>query len=789
MSVIQHPSTKNSTSRNMDSRIEELERELRAAREAAALEKARAEAEKARAEAEKARAEAEKARVEAEKARVEAEIRDTTLSEYLEACHNLLYANFKVEVNEKFTSKGSITSPVGRRIPPRLEPWDDFLEEQRTIFGTLLSKFPVHTAAFRSRHYLRTRGKVIAARSVGDEEALKLVYHDLVTEPVTLIFERLQDEDGIRAEFDIGAGIAFETRVNALGEANPESTERPRTPDSMANRFRPDQICAYRRDGADPDQRTMAFIIEQKAPLKLTMPHLRSGLRAMNILEEVVNRPTKPPQEDKAAVFQYHADRLVASALTQTFDYMIQAGLTYGCLTTGQGFVFLKIDWTDPITLFYHLAEPGPEVDEHRENFLCCTAVSQMLAFTILALDSGATGERGQDDRQRAIEKLKTWNVDWELILRSIPPTERTAPPTSPAYQPRTYKGVDRSPYLLRPARSRAAGRPRCRPGPAERDRSPESDEEGSEPRMPDTPSPVQPRNAHRALARRPLGNSGNAGSSSSGSRSSNRRYCTQNCLRGLVAGDVLDEECPNVALHRKTDGDRRHPLDHASWLCLLREQLRRTLDDGVVPLKKQGARGVLFQVTLLAYGYTFVSKATTARFVRELEHEAQVYERLRPLQGDRVPVFLGAVDLRQVGRRYYYDIGVHIVYMMLVSWGGRSLDEVEVSDMAKVEREVMRAVRALHPQGVVHTDVRDANILWNAETERAMVIDFEQAVLAERPRRALDPIVPNKRALRANVDTKTTVARPKSKKDAIWLNMQQEDILAAKFALHWPRK
>ncbi|AEO59783.1 hypothetical protein MYCTH_2119902 [Thermothelomyces thermophilus ATCC 42464] len=703
-------------------------------------------------------------------------VRDTTLSEYLEACHNLLYANFKVEVNEKFTSKGSITSPVGRRIPPRLEPWDDFLEEQRTIFGTLLSKFPAHTAAFRSQHYLRTRGKVIAARSIGDEEALKLVYQDLVTEPVTLISQRLQDKDSIRAEFDIGAGIAFETRLNALGEANRESTERPRTPDGMANRFRPDQICAYRRDGADPDQRTMAFIIEQKAPHKLTMPHLRSGLRAMNIFEEVVNRPTSPPQEDKEALFQYHADRLVAAALTQTFDYMSQAGLTYGCLTTGQGFVFLKIDWTDPITLLYHLAEPGPEVDEHRENFLCCTAVSQMLAFTILALDSGATGERGQDKRQRAIKKLKTWNVDWELILRSIPPTERTAPPTSPAYQPRTYKGVDRSPYLLRPARSRAAGRPRCRPGPAERDRSPEFDEEGSEPRMPDTPSPVQPRNAQRAPARRPRGNNGNAGSSSSGSRSSNRRYCTQNCLRGLVAGMFLTR-------------NRRHPLDHASWLGLLREQLRRTLDDGVVPLRKQGARGVLFQVTLLAYGYTFVSKATTARFVPELEHEAQVYERLRPLQGDRVPVFLGAVDLRQVGRRYYYDIDVQLVYMMFVSWGGCSLDEVEVSDMAKLEREVMRAVRALHPHGVAHTDMRDANILWNAETERAMVIDFEQAVLAEPPRRGLGPIVPNKRALRANVDTKTAVAGPKSKQDAILLKMQQEDILGAKYALYWPRK
>ena len=246
------------------------------------------------------------------------------------------------------------------------------------------------------------------------------------------------------------------------------------------------------------------------------------------------------------------------------------------------------------------------------------------------------------------------------------------------------------------------------------------------------------------------------------GGRVSNRQYCTQKCLLGLVAGDILDEECPNVTLHRGTDGDRRHQVDHAAWLGLLREQLGRTLDDGVVPLRKQGARGVLFQVTLLAYGYTFVSKATTVRFVRELEHEAKVYERLRPLQGVRVPVFLGAVDLREVGRTYYYNIEVHIIYLMLVLWGGLSLDEAEVSDKAKVKRGLVQSVRVLYAHGVAHTDVRDANVLWDEKTKRAMVIDFEQAVLAERPRPALAPVVPNKRARRTGLDKNTVTSKPR---------------------------
>ena len=199
------------------------------------------------------------------------------------------------------------------------------------------------------------------------------------------------------------------------------------------------------------------------------------------------------------------------------------------------------------------------------------------------------------------------------------------------------------------------------------------------------------------------------------------------------------------------------------------------------MPLRKQGARGVLFQVTLLAHGYTFVSKATTARFVPELQHEATIYERLQPLQGTHVPVFLGAVDLREVGRTYYYDIDVRIIYLVLLSCGGRSLYDVEVSGEAKVQREVIQSVRALHLHGVIHTDVRDANVLWDEDAQRAMVIDFEQAVLVERPRPVLAPIVPNKRSRQAGADaTNTTASKPRSRSDVIRFKMQ-EDILYAK--------
>jgi len=65
---------------------------------------------------------------------------------------------------------------------------------------------------------------------------------------------------------------------------------------------------------------------------------------------------------------------------------MIEGGLEYGLLTTGEAIVFLKINWDDPNILYYHLAEPGSEVQVHPDASRYCTAIAQVLAFSLIAL-------------------------------------------------------------------------------------------------------------------------------------------------------------------------------------------------------------------------------------------------------------------------------------------------------------------------------------------------------------------------------------------------------------------
>ncbi|EEU36831.1 uncharacterized protein NECHADRAFT_94028 [Fusarium vanettenii 77-13-4] len=703
----------------------------------------------------------------------EKETRPTTLDEYINACHDLVFTKFSVQTNKSLTSKGSITNPRNKFCPTRLEPWVDFLEEQRITFGAVYSTLTNANAnddrSFESQAFLRGLGARVSRRAISNEKDLEHFQHNSVEDPVRSIVQRLTEEAAFHDEFNVGDGIIFENHPSAISDVAEEVVERqgppvtpPRTPGPDGfdrGQLRPDQICVYTAD-EQSSLRNMAYVMEYKAPHKLTPVHMRAGLHSMDIHKQVVNRATVPTADDQEALFQYHAERLATAAITQTYHYMMESGLEYGLLTTGETIVFLKIDWQkDPGTLYFHLAEPGPEVLAHPDNLRSCTAVSQTLTFSLMAVGPpGRRRQHGQDERQQAMERLKTWSEDYEIMLRSIPVSERTAPADSPAYEPRT---------------------------------SPESSDDEPERPLPSTPTPAPraegqgTRRSQRILARRPRGGGNNNNNSNNNSNSgtggagagegssgrpggSVRQYCSQKCLRGLMAQSPLDKGCPNVMLHREHDDGRQthHPVDHSEWLRLLRKQLKRSLDEGVVPLGKEGSRGVLFQLTLLKYGYTFVSKGTVAAFIEDLEHEAAVYQHLHRLQGISVPVFMGAIDLRDLGRTYYYDLRVYIVHLSFLSWGGESLDCAEnLCKMDKsLEREVLRSLRELHMEGVVHLDVREANALINHETGRVMIIDFERASILEKTRRPPAP---------GGVEDCTAVSQPRPR--------QANDILMAR--------
>ncbi|KAI3579717.1 hypothetical protein IWW34DRAFT_619517, partial [Fusarium oxysporum f. sp. albedinis] len=83
--------------------------------------------------------------------------------------------------------------------------------------------------------------------------------------------------------------------------------------------------------------------------------------------------------------------------------------------------------------------------------------------------------------------------------------------------------------------------------------------------------------------------------------------------------------------------------------------------------------------------------------------------------------------------RTYYYFHRVYIVHLTFLPFAGESLDEADTrKDLESLATEALRAV---HQEGVMHQDVRRENMLFCREVRSVMVIDFERALLVERPR------------------------------------------------------
>jgi hypothetical protein len=477
---------------------------------------------------------------------------------------------------------------------------------------------------------------------------------------------------------------------------------------------------------------------EYKPAHKLSVFNLRAGLLradsgSMNVPKDVINRITIP--QDPADKFVYHSERLVAAALMQTYSYMIENGLEYSQLATGEADVFLRVLEDEPHTLYYHLAEPRfeAEADSEVDILLCRTAVSQTLTFCLMAMSSKP---RSQLWRNHTMETASKAVIDHESVLRQIPVEEKALTPPSSVFNARIYP-VNRSPIKLRPRKSRH-GRSSCGSIPVHKDAT---DPSSSSDELSDAETPSKPSSHARQPGKKQA--TGNTVQSDEQTNTRQRSYCTQACLLGLIRRHLLDEACPNVDAHRIYGTGSYHSLNKKSFVSLISSQLARDPDNGCEPLGKQGARGALFKLTLKSHGYTFVAKGTVLAFKERLKHEVLVYKHLSDVQGKLVPVYLGNFSLVST---YFLDVGVRIVYMLLMSWAGEQANSELMLAMGRdLEVDTSRAVTKMLDCGVEHRDVRPPNVLWNPETRNVVLVDFERSEILKR-KLVLQELSPNQK-------------------------------------------
>lgn len=116
------------------------------------------------------------------------------------------------------------------------------------------------------------------------------------------------------------------------------------------------------------------YAVEFKAPHKVTITELVAGLHQIDLAHDVIDQ--------EGDTFEFYATRLIAAVVTQIFSYMIDCGVRYGYICTGEAFVSLHIPKDDPTIVQYFLCIPNQDVQADDELCLHRTAIGQVLAFT-----------------------------------------------------------------------------------------------------------------------------------------------------------------------------------------------------------------------------------------------------------------------------------------------------------------------------------------------------------------------------------------------------------------------
>lgn len=646
---------------------------------------------------------------------LDAVTRRTSLKEYLGLSHNLCAAQLTFDINCLRNTRGGVTNPRDRITPTTISPWVDFDNLQSDTYRHLC-------AVLQDRQLFPNKADVVATSDsineyfITSEAAITSYVNGAEVLPVKKILLQFIALGG--SDDNTNLGVTFSPRGDPT-----ENTETAIAPvDGVWNR------------GEQGSDRPIAMV-ELKPPHKLMTSALQNAL-------DDGNGRARKSFKTKPIINSPHARNdsmyTITAVFTQVFDYMIESAVEFAYLSTGMACVFFRLCKTEPTVLYYSLyVPPRTNFAEASDTTVCQIALFLSRCLTVRRLD--------QQWAQSAADSNARFRVDPEEQLNMM------SSPAPTASEIITPGKEDYKPSKKRRRRSTLeSDLPSRRRGDSEDD----ADSPSPTRNRPVTRSHLtagEPRVRHDAASsstkltdrgRKGAGLSLLRGQISDGVcdlcpvEGSPPPYCTQACLQGLTNGvasgksRVLDMKCPNVNRHSSSS---EHELTTGVLCNLLRPQLARDPVHAMEQLKIRGAIGHLFRITLCSHGYTFVAKAVRADHVHVLTHEYGIYEKLRHLQAEYIPVCLGLIQLE---RAYILPFPHHLTHLLLLSYSGPDLSSRSDPNLLPhgLSLSAKFTQRKLQDHGLRNQDVRKENLLWNAECGRVFMIDFEWADLPGMP-------------------------------------------------------
>jgi hypothetical protein len=204
--------------------------------------------------------------------------------------------------------------------------------------------------------------------------------------------------------------------------------------------------------------------------------------------------------------------------------------------------------------------------------------------------------------------------------------------------------------------------------------------------------------------------------------------FCTHECLLHLLHGEPQSSNrCPNQAAHGYQQAESNRVVQ------LLAEQLKAVKPgrNGLAPLRKSGRSGVLYRVRLFKTGHCLVAKGYQHSDYEWLQNEIAVYDRLRSLQSEVLPVYCGVLRLSDT---MISANGRTIQHLLLLSWAGHALgddrqDRHQYQMMAtRLKPQLLSGLKAIHETQVIHGDPERRNMVLDEDSGRLMMVDFERS-------------------------------------------------------------
>ncbi|PON29016.1 hypothetical protein TGAM01_v202124 [Trichoderma gamsii] len=610
-----------------------------------------------------------------------------SLTNYLTACHRLHLQFKKGACRSLITQKEALSWTFPRRIIP----WDlSFQSLQQSVWHRLLPDcYFTEQRMFSSPQRLENVRRTLSP--VNSEASLQHFGRYTIESTIMEMLDRLAEDDVLWN----GLGLSDDVRVTMEADKDLGQVYEPMLQSSwhkgagelklyMRNSHRrakrqgiwANRSCIYRQlDG----ENTPVFALMHQLPHRLQLDEIDCGLASeIELVQDVIDKEGRD--------YKFASKTLVAATITQLYSYMVSKDIRYGCVSTGEAFIFCCISRNDPSNIYCTACVPERDVQRDDPLRLHRTAAASVFALVVHALREKPLPESWYD----SVKNLDAWTMGYDDLLDKV--RKMGAPKSRPSSaQEHRWRGFDRSPLLAEHMRGR-------------------SDRKRGE----------EIRHWLDNVSGQDVADGDFNENSTKKPNIQDQPFCSHKCLFGLMHGTQMDESCPNYDYHGFGH------VDFDEFLSDLGKQLAKeaSSDANFIPLGTSSPHKSLFKLRQAAHGYTFVAKE--GKGLAHLWSEKLVYDEMEKYQGHYVPLCLGLLELdkpRQGYRRQFEEL-------LLLSWAGRPFQScLKQISRDQVANKVENILRALHEQGVIYNgSLEPGNFLYDASRNEVMIVNFGES-------------------------------------------------------------